>query len=229
MSSESFAVYEDEKVISITVAHGDRLPFQRILRDQMSVSGGPVRAERVPSCKGFYKSTPEFVLQNGTFYRGPWRESRKQGLKGFDQLNTISMCLAYGLRYVEGMALVQCRTYGSQGWREYFAPTWRAWNADTEGYLVDTTNCNGGLAYIGVEFSVDYAYDIWRQQISGAGYVIENEDKNWPILRRRWLGETRKRNNFRNAELNQLRGKPLKLIRALLKEHVTGHSWLHLD
>jgi hypothetical protein len=52
--------------------------------------------------------------------------------------------------------------------------------------LVDSTWCNTGLAYIGVEFSIERADDAtWN----GDGHILGDEYRGYPIFREPWKGE----------------------------------------
>ena len=160
---------------------------------------------------GAYRSTSHFLRRHGRFYEGDWTGRWKKGLRHASQINSMSMSLAYGLKYVEGEALLKVNDPA-----KYYARFPYVWNADDSGALVDTTTCNGGLSYFGVEFSVDRAYETWCDGQYCDSQIIEDQVRGWPILRQRWRGESRLRFP-RSADLDKLRGRRIQEIRAELK------------
>jgi hypothetical protein len=123
-----------------------------------------------------YRWAPDFVLQHGVFFAPrPFPPRVPQGAPKQCYGNALVIAATRGLRYFEGYAL----TPQMDAWQH-------AWNADASG-LIDSTWMNTGLAYLGVEFSLDRADDaIWNRD----GCVLEDSDRHRDIYRERWPGET---------------------------------------
>lgn len=214
MSSETFSVETGLGRAMVTTHDGDRAIFQRILRDLLKrAEGWGGLLEDAPR-DGAYRSTSHFLRRHGRLYEGPWTSQWKRGLRYASQINAMAMSLAQNLKYVEGEALLKVNDPG----REYIRVP-HVWNADHSGALVDTTTCNGGLAYFGVEFSVDRAYDTWCDGEFCDSQVIEDQVRHWPILRRRWKGENARLRFPRSADLDKLRQKRIEEIRAVLRKN----------
>jgi hypothetical protein len=137
-----------------------------------------------------YRGPADFVLQHGQSFL-PRAHGRPMGLAKHCFGNAIFACLREGLRYVEGFAL--CRHVLDP---EPPVLAHHGWNMDAEGRLIDLTwNADSGqadlarvrgLAYLGVEFSVERA-DIgtWANDAT----VLEDPAHGWPLLREPWRGE----------------------------------------
>ena len=132
-------------------------------------------SEKYPFLPGLcYRSPHDFVAQHGREYLPvPFR-----GRKGVQRIcfgNAIAWAGKYGYRYVEGFALAPTGEVILHGW-----------NAKPDGSLHDSTWMNTGLAYIGVEFSVERADDAtWN----GDALVLNDENRNYPVFQKRWEGE----------------------------------------
>ena len=120
-----------------------------------------------------YRGPADFVLQHGRWYSAKLNEL-PTGHPSTCYGNAIIVAVVHGLPYVEGYAL---------------SPIGRifphAWNAQ-DVYAIDTTWRTPGLAYVGVEFSVERADDCtWN----GDATVLNDYKRGWPLLRQPWHGE----------------------------------------
>ena len=125
-----------------------------------------------------YGSGYEFVLAHGTWFAFRPRPAKYEaGAPRSCFGNSIYACVRYpGLRYVEGFAAPAGFTA---------LPIHHAWNLDASGGLVDLT-WTEGLAYVGVEFSVERADDCtWN----GDASILDDCNRGWPLFRQPWTGE----------------------------------------
>jgi hypothetical protein len=134
-------------------------------------------AAKYPLLPGLVYTSPyDFLAQHGVDYRPtPWSFAYPQGTQKICYANAITLAAKSKLKYVEGVALAPTGELILHGW-----------NATAENELVDTTWCNTGLVYLGVEFSVERGDDAtWN----GDAYVLNDEKRNYPIFQQRWQGE----------------------------------------
>jgi len=132
-------------------------------------------AELYPLLPGLvYRSFYDFVIQHGREYTiVPFTGMKAPRLKCFG--NAMVRSAMFGMPYVEGFAM------SPKG-----DVILHAWNADENGDVHDSTWCNTGIAYIGVEFSAERADDaIWN----GDNCVLNDENRNYPIYQKPWTGE----------------------------------------
>lgn len=132
---------------------------------------------RYPILPGLvYRSPYDFVLEHGRGYLiTDWKETNQIAPHRLCFANSISLAARNNLKYIEGFTL------SPKG--EIIL---HAWNATESGELIDSTWANTGLAYYGVEFSVERADDaIWN----GDACVLNDENRNYPIFQKRWTGE----------------------------------------
>ena len=135
------------------------------------------KAASFPLAEGFaYTSVYDFLVQHGVDYRPglAWKHyPRGEQKQCF--YNSIKLAAQYGIPYCEGLTL---------------APSGEviphAWNLNKTGRLVDSTWCNTGFVYIGVEFSVERADDaMWN----GDANVLDDVHRGFQLFRQRWTGE----------------------------------------
>jgi hypothetical protein len=124
-----------------------------------------------------YRSFYGFVLAHGRFYdRKPWTAKYPRMVEKQCFGNAIYLGGLYGLRYVEGFAV-------SPVDGDAFL---HGWNIDENNLVVDSTWCNTGVLYLGVEFSVERADDAsWN----GDACVLNDCNRHYPVLQRTWEGE----------------------------------------
>jgi hypothetical protein len=121
-----------------------------------------------------YTGPEDFVSQHGRVYEiVPF--TGRQGAPLMCYGNAVVEAAMRGLRYVEGYVV---------------APDGRiiphAWNETPDGQLMDTTWCNTGTAYLGVEFSVERGDDAtWN----GDACVLDDKHRGYPIFTQPWRGE----------------------------------------
>jgi hypothetical protein len=124
-----------------------------------------------------YSSPYDFVLQHGRDYKiVPWKWG-KEGVGVQKQCfgNSIALAAKYDLKYVEGFTLAVTGEL-----------IMHAWNAFPNGEVMDSTWANTGLAYFGVEFSVERGDDAtWN----GDACVLNDDNRNYPIFHQKWEGE----------------------------------------
>jgi hypothetical protein len=173
-------------------------------------------AETYPLLPGLcYTSAFDFVAQHGREYLPtPWKtQPYQRGVQKQCYGNAISLAGQNDLlRYVEGFALAPSGELIPHGW-----------NATGGGVLIDSTWCNTGLVYYGVEFSVERADDAtWN----GDAHVLNDENRNYPIFQQRWQGEDYSRVWPHSDRLDALRGrtngKPESVTAWL---HAKGETW----
>jgi hypothetical protein len=124
-----------------------------------------------------YAGIGDFLLQHGVWYNpSPYADAvYPQGAPKMCFGNSIILAATRGLRYVEGYASAPVGL-----------SVHHAWNMDANGLLVDSTWMNTGLAYFGVEFSVERADDAtWN----GDGCVLNDHLRKHPLFRKPWKGE----------------------------------------
>jgi hypothetical protein len=126
-----------------------------------------------------YDSPIDFLLQHGQWYRP--RSCPPDIQKGLPKCcygNAIIAAVRYELRYVEGFA---CLDLGEEA-RVFH----HAWCTNAAGQLFEVTWPESGLAYYGVEFSVERADDCtWN----GDACVLWDHSREYPLLREPWSGE----------------------------------------
>jgi ribosomal protein L37E len=125
-----------------------------------------------------YCGREDFLLQHGRFFEvEPWDGTYKQGVPKQCFGNAILTCAMYDLRYVEGVAIAP---HGAG------MAIHHAWNVDAAGKVVDTTWCNTGLIYMGVEFALGRADDAtWN----GDAAILDDYKRKYPIFQQPWKGE----------------------------------------
>jgi hypothetical protein len=192
----------------------DMRPFEQLLLHNLHrcCPGGGMWKD-VPQ-DGTYSSISNFLRTHGRIYQGKWTGRWKPAARRDRYLNAMTNSLAHGLRFVEGIAF-SAITYPEER-RGIWTPITHTWNADESGALVDTTTSNGSLAYFGVEFSVDRAYEAWAYGNPETSEVIWDEQREWPILQHLWLGDDESRFP-RRSEIDDLRGKPVQHVKRELK------------
>ena len=141
-----------------------------------------VKKARGPAAEGYIYAGPEdFLLSHGKWYDWqPWPSDVHRGMSRMCFGNAIILAASRGWKYVEGYAI-------SQVGEDALFPTLHAWNLDEQDRLVDSTWLNTGIAYFGVEFSVERADDAtWE----GDGTVLEDWHRQCPLFKQPWRGET---------------------------------------
>lgn len=186
---------------------GKRSPLRQLLFDSLSESrdlGGKSKASRVHiACR--------LPPAHAKFYTGLWTDRWKKGPRQDAFLSAMAMTISHGLRHIEGEALVEMPFK-----KGLFICTTHPWNADNSDVFIDVSTSNTGLAYFGVEFSVERVYEAWRNSRWGVWSVIGDAERDWPVLQRPWQGE-KLRYRFPHAgELYMLRGRPFGLVRTSL-------------
>jgi hypothetical protein len=129
----------------------------------------------------FYKNSYDFLLRHGKAFEPRELPAKMwQGPPRACYGNSIVLGVVAGLRYVEGIAVPQI-TSGA------FFPCEHAWNTDAEGrFAFDATWHEPGVAYFGVEFSVERADDAtWN----GDSCVLNDYQRRHPLMRQEWKGE----------------------------------------
>lgn len=178
-----------ERVAERIAAAAARTKAEQPLRDALTRTAKWERDQDGLIRRGYeYAGIHEFVLREGTWFPAPTTPHRyPQGRPKACYGNAINIAAFYGLPYVEGFAASAVVPS---------LPVHHAWNLDGDGCVVDTTwgayddegNCIVpiGVAYCGVEFSVERADDAtWNQDAT----VIDDWEHNWPLLREKWTGE----------------------------------------
>lgn len=137
-----------------------------------------IAAAHYPLLPGLLYTSPyDFLAQHGRVYPAtPWTGKHKRGVPVQCYGNAIALAVMHSnLKYIEGAALAPTGSLFLHGWNE-----------DEDGALVDSTWCNTGLLYLGVEFSVERADDAtWN----GDAHILNDENRNYPIFQQRWCGE----------------------------------------
>lgn len=129
----------------------------------------------------FYRNSYDFLLRHGKFFEPrPLPVTLWAGPPKACYGNSIILGTVAGLRYVEGLAIPNFRSGA-------FFPMEHAWNTDAEGRVaIDPTWNPEGLAYFGVEFSVERADDAtWN----GDSCVLNDYQRQHPLMRQEWQGE----------------------------------------
>lgn len=126
-----------------------------------------------------YRNPHDFVLREGTVYRC-LRSRPSKLLPNHCFHNAIVVATVYGMPYVEGYAQPFARA-------EVVA---HAWNLDARGNVVDVSWSPEvdplDRAYLGVQFSARRAHDCsWH----GDACVLDDNKRDWPVLREPWQGE----------------------------------------
>lgn len=124
-----------------------------------------------------YRYGWDFILQHGKFYEvGPTPKGIKKGAPKQCFGNAIVLAVLNGWKYIEGYALAPIVPI----------PVQHAWNEDSSGKLIDSTWMNHGIAYLGVEFSVDRADDAtWNGDCS----ILNDYRRRYPLFQKPWTGE----------------------------------------
>ena len=151
-------------------------PIEKARRELLQKLGD--MDETYPLLNGLvYRSFYGFVLAHGRFYeRSPWNGEYPRGAQQKCFGNAIYLGGLYGLRYVEGFAVAP--TNGSV--------ILHGWNITDDDSVIDSTWCNTGVLYLGVEFSIERADDAsWN----GDASVLNDDKRNYPIFQRIWKGE----------------------------------------
>lgn len=128
-----------------------------------------------------YRNSYDFLLQHGKFFAPrPMPAGMWKGPPRVCYGNAIILGTIQGFRYVEGYAVPKFDTGN-------FFPVEHAWNTDAEGRVaLDPTWDEPGIAYFGVEFSVERADDAtWN----GDSCVLNDYKRNHPLMRQKWTGE----------------------------------------
>jgi hypothetical protein len=156
----------------------------------------------VPLSQGnHYRFMWDFVLRHGTWYEPrAYPPDLPPGAVKQCFGNSIMLSLVKGYRYVEGFAVMP----------PPFSPMpiHHAWNADAFGALIDSTWRNGGVAYLGVEFSAERADDAtWN----GDASVLDDFRRGHPLFKEPWQGEDWSRRWPENERVTLLRSGKIKL------------------
>jgi hypothetical protein len=122
-----------------------------------------------------YNGMEDFLLEHGQWFEPrPWTGEYGEGTIKRCFANSIALGVTDRLRYIEGIALS-------------VIPVHHAWNADSDGNLIDSTWKNEGLAYFGVEFSIGRAKDaIWY---TGDTTILDDWKRRHPLYKQPWPGE----------------------------------------
>ncbi len=135
--------------------------------------------DKAPPARGLiYCNAADFVLTHGVWFTpGPWRPEWERGAPRLCFGNSILWAAWHGWKYWEGFAL-------------HPAPLelaiHHAWNTLPDGTLLDSTWCNTGRAYVGVEFSLGRADTAtW----DGDANVLDDRHRGHPLFRQEWRGE----------------------------------------
>ena len=195
-------------ISSQTVTLGERSSFRQLLLKSLSES--PDLGERYRNFA--YTSPADFLQRHAKLYTGNWTDQWKKGPRQDAFLSAMAMTISHGLRYIEGVALIEMPFRKG---RFVCAP--HAWNADGGEALVDVSTSNEGLAYLGVEFSVERVYEAGRTSRWGLWSVIDDAEHDQPLLRRPWQGEKPDYRFPHAGELYMLRGRPFNEVRASLR------------
>lgn len=149
-------------------------------RDLLNILERIARIERSCSRKSFYAGPHDFVVEHGIDYPeiAPDTLVYGQGAPRLCFANAINACVFHpGLRYVEGYALAP--NLGDM-------PFHHGWNLDPQGRVVDITWMGTGVAYRGVEFSVERADECtWE----GDASVLTDFRRPQSVLMQPWRGE----------------------------------------
>lgn len=157
-----------------------------------------------------YYGMADFLLQHGVWYEvTPYPKEVPLGHPQMCFGNSIIVASKSGYRYVEGLAVAPDKLE---------IAFHHAWNIDAQGKLVDVTWRNLGLAYYGVEFSVERADDAtWN----GDACVLNDFNRHHPLFRKPWSGEDYSLEWPESPRLQALRdGKEWELWRKLRNELV---------
>jgi hypothetical protein len=164
-----------------------------------------------------YRGPADFILRHGKFSL-PTPHNYPMAHTNLCYGNAIVGAEKYGLEYVEGFAM--CHHILDP---DPPVVMQHGWNETPFGQVVDLTwNTSGGatvsrvngLAYYGVQFSVDRA-DVatWTNDAT----ILEDPEHGWPVLREEWKGE----DPHREWEISGL----LRLMRAKASKE-TILAWL---
>ena len=158
-----------------------------------------------------YSCAEDFVLQHGSWYEPVPYSISWRGLPKHCFANSIWLAAMRNWKYIEGFALAPVSATGV--WA-----THHGWNVDEYGQLVDSTWLNTGVAYLGVEFSVERADDAsWV----GDASVLEDWRRGFPLFRKHWTGETFDTPTSERIQLIRA-GKGDELINMLEREMANG-------
>jgi hypothetical protein len=128
-----------------------------------------------------YHSAAEFLLTHGGWFEPvPYPPNGHRGAPKSCYGNAIYLGTLNNWKYIEGYALAPILEIGG-------FPTAHAWNVTPEGVLIDSTWRNTGLAYFGVEFSVERADEAtW----DGDASILNDWHRGYPLFQKPWTGET---------------------------------------
>jgi hypothetical protein len=140
------------------------------------------KRELDPAVGPIYCNAADFVLRHGVWFAPRnYPPDLKSGPIKLCFGTSIMQAARYGWRYIEGFALMPGLAPG-----EGPAVMLHAWNADIFNALIDSTWDNDGLAYLGVEFSVERADEAtWY----GNGSVLQDAERGYPLFQHTWTGE----------------------------------------
>jgi hypothetical protein len=157
-----------------------------------------------------YAGPEDFLLRHGKWYDWkPWRRDLSRGQTKACFGNSIILAAEHNWKYVEGYAMAHIGKGG-------LFPTLHAWNLDENDKLLDSTWLNTGVAYFGVEFSVERAEAAtWE----GDACVLEDWHRECSIFKQVWFGETPENAVPESRRLRMLReGRKEELVHILESE-----------
>lgn len=163
-----------------------------------------------------YRLMWDFVLRHGTWYEPrAYPPNLPDGRIKQCFGNSIMLSAARGYRYIEGFALMP-EPFNS------YLPMHHAWNADAFGALIDSTWNNEGIAYLGVEFSVERADDAtWN----GDASVLNDFRRGFPLFRDLWQGEDWGRAWPANDRVRLVREGKIEEAYRLMTAELTALPW----
>lgn len=139
------------------------------------------RENAVPRPAGLVYDWPEaFVIEHGRPWTPQQLPDEFQPMPEKECFYNASHLVAgaEGLTYCEGFAL---------GSGVAIDVVHHAWAADSEGRVIDVTWPEPGAAYRGVAFPLEFIADAL---VNGTGSLLNDWERDFPLLRSRWTGET---------------------------------------